>query len=74
MLKPAVANFIYALIAVLAGNAVYFLLMPHLPLRVRHVPLQIDLGLLVDFCFCLLLFEALKTVSRWKNRPNSQKN
>jgi hypothetical protein len=30
-------NFAQSLIAVLAGNIVYFLLMPHLPPAARHV-------------------------------------
>ncbi len=30
--SPTVRNFLDALVAVLAGNAIYFLLMPHLPL------------------------------------------
>ena len=55
-------NFIQALIAVLAGNGVYFLLMPYLPVRARHVVLHYDLGLVVDFWFCLVAFGIVKTV------------
>ena len=62
--KPAVSNFLHALAAVLAGNAVYFLLMPHLPPGARHVTFRIDLGLVVDFWFCLVIFGAIKTVTR----------
>lgn len=46
----AVRNFLDALVAVLAGNAIYFLLMPHLPRLVRHSLFREDWGLLVDFC------------------------
>jgi len=56
-------NFVHSLVAVLAGNAAYFLLMPLLPLRARHAPFQIDLGLVVDFWFCLVAFGIVKTVS-----------
>ena len=34
--SPAVRNFLDALLAVLAGNAIYFLLMPHLPAAIRQ--------------------------------------
>jgi hypothetical protein len=66
--KPAVANFVQALIAVLAGNAVYFLLSPHLPAQARHVPPRLDLGMLVDFWFCLVIFGAIKTVAGRKGK------
>jgi len=50
-------NFTKSLIAVLAGNAVYFLLlMPHLPPAARHREFDFDLGLLVDFWVCLVFY------------------
>jgi hypothetical protein len=58
-----VTNFVHALVAVLAGNAVYFLLLPSLPLRARHVPMQLDLGLIVDGWFCLVALGMVKAVS-----------
>jgi hypothetical protein len=61
-----VKNFAQALIAVLAGNAAYFLLLPYLPLPARHVPFRTDLGLLVDACFCLIALAVTKLVSGWK--------
>ena len=63
MSKSAVANFVQALMAVLAGNAAYFLLMPYLPLWARHVAPRVDPGMLVDFLICLLLFGVIKTVA-----------
>jgi hypothetical protein len=65
MSKPA-ANFIQALVAVLVGNAAYFLLVRYLPLRARHVPFQIDLGLVVDFWICLVVFGLIKTIAGWR--------
>jgi len=62
-------NFVHSLAAVLAGNAVYFLLMPHLPRAVRHVPFQTDMGLLVDACFCLVFLGVIKVVAGWKSLP-----
>jgi len=63
-----VTKFIQALAAVLAGNGVYLLLLPHLPPAARHVPLHLDLGLVVDFWLCLVFFGAIKTVSGWRHR------
>ena len=63
MSKPAVANFVHALVAVLAGNAVYIVVMPYLPLLARHVPRRMDLGLVVDFWLCLVFFGVIKTVA-----------
>jgi hypothetical protein len=63
-MSKAAANFVHALAAVLAGNAAYFLLMKHLPPQARHVPFQIDLGLLVDFWFCLVVFGVIKIVAK----------
>ncbi len=64
--KRSVTNFVHSLIAVLAGNAAYFLLIPYLPLRARHVPFRIDLGLVVDCWFCLVAFGIVKAISRRK--------
>ncbi len=50
-------NFIKSLIAVVAGNAIYFLLLtPVLPPAGRHAPGRLDLGLLVDFWVCLSVY------------------
>ena len=53
-------NFLDALLAVLAGNAIYFLLMPHLPRVARHALFKEDWGLLVDFAFCTVIFIGVK--------------
>ena len=57
-------NFLDALAAVLAGNAIYYLLMPHLPVVARHRLYQEDWGLLVDFVICTVIFAAVKYVKR----------
>ena len=57
-------NFFDALVAVLAGNAIYFLLMPHLPTVIRHRLFKEDLGLLVDFLICTVIFVAVKFARR----------
>jgi hypothetical protein len=53
------SNFRRALLAVLAGNAIYFLLMPYLPPVLRHRAFRIDLGLLVDAAICTSIVLAL---------------
>ena len=71
MSKSVVANFFQALVAVLAGNILYLLLAPHLPPPARHVPPRVDLGMLVDFWICLVIFGAIKTVAGRRKRANS---
>ena len=57
-------NFLDALLAVLAGNAIYYLLMPHLPAVMRHRLFQEDWGLLVDFAVCTVIFVLVKYARR----------
>jgi hypothetical protein len=59
----SVKNFLHALVAVLAGNAAYFLLMPHLPQSLRHVTFRTDVGLAVDAAFCLVALGFTKFVA-----------
>ena len=66
MSKLMVANFAHALVAVLAGNAAYFLLMPHLPPPARHVPYRMDFGLAVDFAFCAVILWIVKVIAGWR--------
>jgi hypothetical protein len=57
-------NFLDALAAVLAGNAIYFLLMPHLPVGMRHSLFREDWGLLLDFVICTIIFIGVKIIRR----------
>ncbi len=66
--RNTLTNFLDALAAVLAGNAIYFLLMPHLPRAMRHAMFKEDWGLAVDFAICTILFVALKLGFR-RTRP-----
>ncbi len=66
-------NFLQALIAVLAGNAAYFLLMPYLPMPFRHVPFRTDLGLAVDAGFCLVALAITKLVIGWRRESKPHK-
>ena len=62
--RSTLTNFLDALAAVLAGNAIYFLSMPHLPRAIRHSLFREDWGLLVDFAFCAIIFVGVKLVFR----------
>jgi hypothetical protein len=65
-------NFLQSLAAVLAGNIVYFLVMPYLPPAARHNPAHLDLGVIVDFWFCLVFLGAIKTFTKWGKRSREQ--
>ena len=65
-------NFLESLIAVVAGNVVYFLLMPMLPPVARHNPMKFDLGVLVDFWFCLVFLGLIKTFTKWGKRSREE--
>jgi len=67
-MSKSAANFFDALLAVLAGNAIYFLLEQHLPARAQHVHFKMDLGTVVDFWLCLAIFGAIKTIHAWHER------
>ena len=64
MKNPTMKNFLDALVAVLAGNAIYYLLMPHLPSMARHGLFKEDWGLVVDFVICAAIFAVVKYVRR----------
>ncbi len=60
-------NFWRALIAVLAGNAIFFLLVnPHLPPSARHKYFTMDLGLVIDFWVCLVVYGVVLSI--WKKK------
>ena len=57
-------------IAIVIGNAIYFLLlMPHLPASAQHRPDKLDLGLLVDFWICVVVYRLIELVAR--RRPKN---
>lgn len=69
MSKPSViVNFVQSLLAVLLGNAVYYVLMPSLPPLARHKLFAVDWGLAVDFWFCLVAFGLIRTAQHWRRR------
>jgi len=67
--KPTLSvNFLQSLLAVLLGNAVYYVLMPSLPPAARHRLFQVDLGLVVDFWLCVVAFGLIRTARWWRHR------
>ncbi|HEY3975461.1 MAG TPA: hypothetical protein VGM18_20845 [Candidatus Sulfotelmatobacter sp.] len=67
MSKPSVlVNFLQALLAILLGNVVYFALVPSLPPAARHRPMRIDLGMVLDFWFCLAVYGLIRTARKWR--------
>ncbi|MDD5562775.1 MAG: hypothetical protein PHQ91_03600 [Thermoanaerobaculaceae bacterium] len=64
------ATWVRALAAVVAGNALYFLLLaPTLPASLGHRPFAIDAGLGVDFLVCLVLYLTLGRLTAGRRRP-----
>ncbi len=62
-------NVVEAAIAVVVGNAIYFLaLWPYLPERARHEVYRLDAGLLLDFWVCAACFGVVKLISALKKR------
>jgi hypothetical protein len=59
-----------SLIAVLLGNGLYFALLPHLPPAARHQPMRLDLGVLVDLWFCLLVYGLLDLAQMVRKRKS----
>ena len=66
-------NFFTSLVAVLVGNAIYFLVMRYLPPAAQHHWQRIDLGLVVDFWICLVVYGAISLLLRaHAHRPTSE--
>jgi hypothetical protein len=64
--KPSVRiNLFRALAAIVLGNVAYFFLAPSPPM-LRHRPFQLDVGLVVDFWFCVVAYGLIRTARRWK--------
>jgi hypothetical protein len=59
-------NFLQALLAIVLGNVVYFLLAPSFPPAAHHHRFQPDLGLVVDFWFCLVAYGLIRTARKWR--------
>jgi hypothetical protein len=65
---PIWPGFWKSFIAIVAGNLLYFfVLMPHLPPSAQHARNRLDLGLIIDFWICVVLWGVLDfVVKRWR--------
>jgi hypothetical protein len=59
-MKPLTVKWLKYLFAILLGNGLYFALNPYLPEATRHHPFKLDLGTLVDFWLCLVVYGLLE--------------
>ena len=60
-------------IAVVAGNLLYFFVfMQHLPPAGRHRPDRLDLGLVVDFWVCVVVYGLIELCDR-RRRPDANR-
>jgi len=57
-------NFAQALLAIILGNIVYFLLLPSLPIAAHHHRFHMDLGLILDFGFCFIIYGVILRIAR----------
>jgi hypothetical protein len=56
------------LTAIIIGNAVFFVLMPYLPPKAQHQPDRLDLGLLVDFWVCVVVYGLIELIARMRRK------
>ena len=66
-------NFAHSLAAVIVGNLVYFFVMPYLPAAAQHMTRAFDLGMAVDFAFCLAILGIIKAIV-WRMQDRDAKN
>jgi hypothetical protein len=64
--SSVLVNFLQALLAIILGNVVYFVLAPSFPAIARHHPFRPDLGMAIDFWFCLVAYGLIRTARKWR--------
>ncbi|MGE5277282.1 MAG: hypothetical protein ACM3SU_09835 [Acidobacteriota bacterium] len=61
------------LVAILVGNALYFLVLyPGLPRALQHQPFRFDAGLLLDFLVCVLVYVVMRMAVAYARRSNER--
>ena len=55
-------NFWRSLLAILAGNAIYYASWNYLPPMAQHHLYQIDWGLAVDFSICVICYAIVRLI------------
>lgn len=69
MTRMTPRRWIEYLVAILAGNAIYFLvLFPVLPRVLQHQPFRFDLGLLLAFLCCVGVYGVIRLASAHARR------
>lgn len=67
------SNIWKSLIAVVVGNVLYlFVISPHLPPLGRHHPSRFDLGLIIDFWFCLVIYGIIDLFLRFRHKGSAK--
>jgi len=59
-MSPKRAKWVKFLVAIILGNTLYFALSPHLPPAAQHRSWSVDLGTVVDFWLCLVIYGLLE--------------
>ena len=61
-------RFWHSLLAVLAGNAIYFAVQPYLPVKAQHQLYAVDWGIAVDFWMCVACYGVLAALPWFRGR------
>ena len=51
-------------LAILAGNILYLLIEPQLPMALHHRLFRVDAGVLIDFVLCVLIYGGIRLARR----------
>ena len=60
---PGTKRWIKYMVAIVVGNAIYFVLEPHLPPAAQHHPYHADMGLFVDLWFCVAIYGLIELLT-----------
>jgi hypothetical protein len=58
----SIPNFWRSLLAIVAGNLIYYSMMRFLPAPLQHQIYRVDLGLALDFCLCVACYALVKRI------------
>jgi hypothetical protein len=74
MTQPLSRGVWQALVAIAAGNGLYFLLLyPRLPPAWQHQPFVADRGLALDFLLSVIVYVLLRLAGARLTRPNRER-
>ena len=69
-MKPVTVKWFKYLVAIILGNGLYFALNPYLPEAARHHTYKLDIGTLVDFWLCLVVYGLMELMTYLRKRGN----